>query len=673
MKKVLVEERHVKPVVVVRPPSSYKNVKVKESDCIQVRACGSADEEYEIQLHNGKKDETFGFKNLYGYGGTNVDFLCKDHVEPLVAGCVQRGESAAVIAYGETGSGKSYISGTQNIAAEHVWQGSIGSYLCSRVFGLAKELDLKDFEVECSMIEIYKESLGKEQVYDLIDGFNRTKIEKYLSSKHNRPVTTPDELYDKLRQGSMLRNTDRTDGNIRSSRSHAIFTVSVSHSKGSNTVCKGKFLLVDLAGSESATQGDAGAQQRRQGTGINVGLLALQTVINDVSTTGSSVNYRMSRLTYDLRHALGGAGDSSGANCVFIGCISPFDSSIRTIQTLRYMKGVAKIKNVVQQNVIDMGNARCKSCRRLEKEIQDLKKSLAKEEGNRGAFVVLSKDEHKDMLKCMERDRAKIIALQEVIKTADANHAVLEERNRQLRHEIEASHGTEPQHGTSVEKSWTPMTPNITKPAVSVMSIDPLISMSEIPMDDIEAELSPEDLCLKDDTNLDPLDYTALLKIVSSQELENGKDSQEKYIDKLLWQRNMLFKVLHVYNGYLGCAKEERDIAETAHKQCLQLLSQAVKEKVQYVELAGQFSTALDISQADVSELQNELQNLKSPQAPGEGGHVMAGIFARLFPRKSQNQSPCNGSEKSLDSPSTDPLTTHPVDLIKDDEMNYSQ
>jgi len=665
------EERHVKPVVVVRPPASYKNVQVKASDCIHVRPRDSTDGEYEIELHNGKKDETFGFKHLYGYCGKEVELLCQDHVEPLVAGCVQRGESAAVIAYGETGSGKSYISGTQNIATEHVWHRSIGSYLCSRIFGMAKELELKDFEVECSMIEIYKESLGKEQVYDLIDGFNRAKIEKYLSSKHNRPVSTPEELYDKLRQGSMLRNTDRTDGNIRSSRSHAIFTVSISYSKDSKSVCKGKFLLVDLAGSESATQGDAAAQQKRQGTGINVGLLALQTVINDVSTTGSSVNYRMSRLTYDLRHALGGAGDTNGANCVFIGCISPFNSSIRTIQTLKYMKGVSKIKNIVQQNVIDMGNARCKSCRKLEREIQDLKRTLAKEEGSRGSFVVLRRDDHKDLLKRAERDRARIIALQEVIKTADINYAALEERNRQLHHEIQTIQNDIPQNETTREDPLIPVTPNIIKPALSAMSIDPLISMSDIHGEDIEMDLSPEDLCLKEESNLDPSDYNALVKIIGTPGHELQKDSHQNLINKFLWQRNVLFKALHVYNSYLGSAKEERDIAETAHKQCLQLLSQAVKEKVQYVELAGQFSTALDISQADVSELQNELQNLRSPQIVGEGGHMMAGILARLFPRRSQTQSPSNAAEKAVDSPSSDELITYPVDL-NDDEMSYS-
>lgn len=664
------EERHVKPVVVVRPPCSYKNVQVQPLDCIQVQQESSGEDHYQICLQNGNKEESFLFKHLYGFGGKDVELLCNDQVEPLVAGCIQRGESAAVIAYGETGSGKSYISGTQNIAEEHLWQGSIGSFLCERIFGMAKELQLKDIEIECSMIEIYKESLGKEQVYDLIDGFTRTKIEKYISSKHNYPVSTAEELYDKLRQGAMLRNTDRTDGNIRSSRSHAIFTVSISYSKDSKMVCKGKFLLVDLAGSESATQANAGAQQRKQGSGINVGLLALQTVINDVSTTGSSVNYRMSRLTYDLRHALGGAGDNNGYSCLFIGCISPFKSSLRTIHTLKYMTGVAKIKNIVQQNMIDMGNARCKSCRKLEKDVQELKKNLAREEGKKGAFVVLRRDEHTDLLKRIERDRAKIIALQEVVVAADSSQKILEERNRQLSKELDALQDSAPQPKGVLENK---LKPHLIMPAISAVSIDPLVSVVDKKIEDID--LSPEDMCLGDESNLDPSDYAALLKIIGTQ----GPDMQpqEILVEKLLWQRNVLFKALHVYNDYLGAAKEERDIAETAHTQCLQLLSQAVKEKVQYVELAGQFSTALDISQADVSELQSELQNLKYPQASGEGSHVMTGIFSRLFLRgRSPSHSPGDVSVQETDksgraSPLKHAVETHPIDVLHryDDEI----
>lgn len=679
----LVEERHVKAVVVVRPPSSYKTVQVKPSDCIQVKELNgdSNIKEYELSIQNGKKEETFGFRHLYGFGGKDLELLCTDQVEPLIVGCVQHGEPAAIIAYGETGSGKSYVSGTQNIATEHVWQGSIGSYLCDRVFGIAKELQLKDIEVECSMIEIYKESLGKEKVYDLIDGFNRTKIEKYVSARHNHAVASSEELYDKLRQGSMLRNTDRTDGNIRSSRSHAIFTVSITHSKDSNTVCKGKFLLVDLAGSESATQGDSGAQQKRQGTGINVGLLALQTVINDVSTTGSSVNYRMSRLTYDLRHALGGGADCDGYRCVFIGCISPFKSSLRTIHTLKYMKCVTNIKNIVQKNVIDMGNARCKTCRKLEKVIKELKSSMAKEEGKKGTFVVLRKDEHSQLLECMERDRSRIIALQEVIKVADKNQDLLEARYRDLRLELEACQDNAKPLNSSPGKPLAPITPSMPRPRLSAMSIDPLMSIAEIRNDDIDAELSLEDLCLGDESNLEPSDYSALVKIIGSQQPYvsnhvNSGDPQQNFIETLLWQRNVLFKALHVYNGYLGGAKEERDIAETAHKQCLQLLSQAVKEKVQYVELAGQFSTALDISQADVSELQNELQNLKSPNLAADGGHVMANIFMRLFSRR-RGQGPTEETEeKEMSSEAESHISANSVvheqtvHMINDDEMS---
>lgn len=100
-------------------------------------------------------------------------------------------------------------------------------------------------------------------------------------------------------------NTDRTDGNARSSRSHAIFTVRVQHTgigaDGRQQLVRGRLLLVDLAGAENASAAEAGSVAQKQGAGINVGLGTLQQVIADVAKTGKSAKYRDSNLTYLLK------------------------------------------------------------------------------------------------------------------------------------------------------------------------------------------------------------------------------------------------------------------------------------------------------------------------------------------------------------------------------------
>ena len=678
------EERYITPVVIVRPPESFQVV-VKPEDCIAVEHAENNESlSYRIHVQSGRKkkkkkkgeeEEVFSFQNVYGYGGRSLDRLNEELVQPLLLGCLE-GEPGAVIAYGETGSGKSYVSGTQNIATEHAWDGSIGFYICHRLFELERELRLKNMEVECSMIEIYKESRGKEQVFDLLDGFTRTRLSTYAGSKQQHRITTAAALYDKLRHGSMLRNTDRTDGNVRSSRSHAIFTVTISHDKDGKRV-RGTFTLVDLAGAESAA--DASGSQQKQGLGINLGLLALQTVINDVVKQGMSVNYRLSRLTYELRHALGGGTDCDGAACLFLGCISPFTSSSRTATTLEYINGASKIKNIVQQHTLDVGlrkgGGRCQLCASLQKTVDELKQSLDGQGRKAGSLTVISRDEHTDMLKQIERDRARIFALEQVIRESDSNYDKLLEHNRALAMQIEQMKDSCAEDSVSV-----PITPQVTKPGLAVLSLDPLMSIAESCVEEADqVDAVPVDvLCIPEhDSNLDSAQYKTLYKIIEEDTVKRMDgaegDDQSVIIQRLVSERSSLLKALKVYNEFLGAAKEERDIAEASHKQCMELLTQAVKEKVQYVELAGQFATALDVSQHDVFELQHEIKSMKISPSSRIDGHAMANLFSRIFFRSrsasGQEESPevkvSGENSPSPDSDVTDENNEGAVQAIK--------
>lgn len=694
------EERYVKPVVVIRPPESYHRNTFDSLDCICVeRRDGDGGEDiFDIRVEaSGKKQEQerlYSFANaVYGFGGKPIDDLCTEQIEPLLRGCLVKGESAAVIAFGETGSGKSYLCGTtQNIATERAWEGSIGAYVSRRIFELEKELNLVDLVVECSMIEIYKESLGKEQVFDLLDGFLRKKLSFACGSKQQHAVQSSDALYDHLRHGSMLRNTDRTDGNLRSSRSHAIFTIDLSTMRDGKKVF-GKFMLVDLAGSESASSAVTGSQQHKQGSGINVGLSALQTVINDVSQTGKSVNYRLSRLTYDLRSVLGGGTDCDGWSAIFIGCISPFKSSGRTANTLKYIYGASKIKNIVQQNVIDVGQSKpCKHCKVLEKRIDLLEKSLGKESGQRGRVVVLGRDEHKSLLKELERAKARVFALEEVIRTADENYDEIYQENKNLLATIEELKKDTP-HKESMMIPESSVRDRMSKPGLSAMALSPLMSAAElkIELDDESKLLSAEELCIvADESNLDEHQYKTLLKIVeevtSPRCVSENVDTEDRRVQRLLTERNCLVKSLHVYNEYLGSAKEERDIAQTAYQSCLDLLSQAVHEKVQYVELSAKLSHALDMSQNDVFELQNEIVGMKNPAIDSDP-HVKANIFSRLLRRtqpseRDEEKSPVTSALSAPQTPqennaspseTENSVSAHPLDEVADDEEQVAE
>lgn len=114
--------------------------------------------------------------------------------------------------------------------------------------------------------------------------------------------------------------------NASSSRSHAIFTVTLRQSfvplpstsegdvssslpdSGNKTSLVSKFHFVDLAGSERLKRTNAEGDRKKEGISINQGLLALGNVISalgDETRKAAHIPYRDSKLTRMLQDSLG--------------------------------------------------------------------------------------------------------------------------------------------------------------------------------------------------------------------------------------------------------------------------------------------------------------------------------------------------------------------------------
>ncbi|XP_011916229.1 PREDICTED: chromosome-associated kinesin KIF4A isoform X2 [Cercocebus atys] len=133
--------------------------------------------------------------------------------------------------------------------------------------------------------------------------------------------------------------------NSQSSRSHAIFTISIEQRKKSdkNSSFRSKLHLVDLAGSERQKKTKAEGDRLKEGININRGLLCLGNVISALGDDkkGGFVPYRDSKLTRLLQDSLGG-----NSHTLMIACVSPADSNLEeTLNTLRYADRARKIKN----------------------------------------------------------------------------------------------------------------------------------------------------------------------------------------------------------------------------------------------------------------------------------------------------------------------------------------
>ena len=141
----------------------------------------------------------------------------------------------------------------------------------------------------------------------------------------------------------------KTDMNNHSSRSHAIFRLTVESKPKEDPGAEGDdesgdheilrvsdFNLVDLAGSESVKMSNTTGIRLREGAKINQSLLSLSTVIHSLSLPEKKrpkhINYRDSKLTRMLQPHLSG-----NAEIAVVCCISPhkvFTEETRT--TLKF-------------------------------------------------------------------------------------------------------------------------------------------------------------------------------------------------------------------------------------------------------------------------------------------------------------------------------------------------
>ncbi|KAL6453692.1 kif1 Kinesin-related protein 1 [Candida maltosa Xu316] len=228
-------------------------------------------------------------------------------------------------------------------------------------------------ELKFSYIEIYNE-----QVNDLLNkdkSAKKCKVREhpttgpYVENVKEQSIESYDQFLKLLNLGNSQRSTAATSMNDKSSRSHAIITLTLKQTKFEN--CSAGDLdetssigeaseemisnikLVDLAGSERLQKTKVYGQQDRikEGTLINKSLAVLGRCINLLSGNPSSVvPYRESVLTYLLKENL--AGNSK--TCM-ICCVSPIDYD-ESHQTLIYANEVKKIKTLAKANKTKLSN-----------------------------------------------------------------------------------------------------------------------------------------------------------------------------------------------------------------------------------------------------------------------------------------------------------------------------
>lgn len=278
---------------------------------------------------------------------------------------VEQGYSSTIMAYGQSGSGKTYTMFGPDDNPGLVF---------NSVSHIIRNLG-ESFTVSFTMIEIYLE-----RIFDMLqdpDSSNKLAIRQdplfgvYISGITEYVVQTPEDVFELIRRGNSNRSVRLTAYSECSSRSHCICQLNV-ESKAPNAdgnITRAKVHLIDLAGNERlAKSGTISQGQFNEMVMINKSLVALGKIISLLANgKAKHIPYRDSRLTFMLKDSLEGR-----AGIAFIATISPTVYSVdETLNTLKFAKQARQV--TLHEKPTEFSVADNKLVQRLQREIRYLK------------------------------------------------------------------------------------------------------------------------------------------------------------------------------------------------------------------------------------------------------------------------------------------------------------
>jgi len=294
------------------------------------------------------KAKSFKFDHIFGPECTQMD-LYRLIAYPIVEKTLQ-GYNGTIFAYGQTGTGKTFTMAGNHKVPE--LKGIIPNAFSHIFTQIARAGEEKSFAVTVTYLEIYNEDvrdLLSNTPNNKLEVRERTDVGVYVKDLMGFTVDSIESITELMHRGNNNRITRSTMMNDVSSRSHAIFTITIeSKDRSDNKTTIGKLNLVDLAGSERVNRTQASGERLKEASSINQSLSVLGNVISAlVDGKSTHIPYRNSKLTRLLQNSLGG-----NSKTAMIAMLSPADVDYEeSICTLRYASRVKYIKNTASINV----------------------------------------------------------------------------------------------------------------------------------------------------------------------------------------------------------------------------------------------------------------------------------------------------------------------------------
>lgn len=213
----------------------------------------------------------------------------------------------------------------------------------------------------------------------------------FVKDLSNINVSTIQEIMTVIQLGLKIRATHETKMNNTSSRSHTVFSITITQSdRSTGTTISGRLNLVDLAGSERLKKSESQGARLKEALHINTSLTALGKVIMALESTSMGtadkvhIPYRDSKLTRILQNSLGG-----NSYTVLLAAIHPCDSFYdECLSTLQFANRCRNVTNNPRVNYIGNGTEledKDKKIKRLTEEILLLRSKLAQFERSGGS------------------------------------------------------------------------------------------------------------------------------------------------------------------------------------------------------------------------------------------------------------------------------------------------
>ncbi|KAI5594942.1 hypothetical protein BDE02_03G104900 [Populus trichocarpa] len=315
----------VRVAVRLRPRNEEEMVADADfADCVELQP-----EVKRLKLRKNNWDS-----DTYEFDEVLTEFASQKRVYEVVAKpvveSVMDGYNGTVMAYGQTGTGKTYTLGRlgeEDTAARGIMVRAMEDILA--------DVSLETDSVSVSYLQLYMET-----IQDLLDPTNDniSIVEDPKSGDVSLPgaslveIRNQQSFVELLRLGEAHRFAANTKLNTESSRSHAILMVHVkrsvkgrdsilSNENGNNShmakslkppvVRKGKLVIVDLAGSERIDKSGSEGHALEEAKSINLSLSALGKCINALAENSAHVPIRDSKLTRLLRDSFGGTARTS--------------------------------------------------------------------------------------------------------------------------------------------------------------------------------------------------------------------------------------------------------------------------------------------------------------------------------------------------------------------------